>query len=122
MKVGTDGILLGAWAGTGNPEAILDIGWGCGLVAMMLAQWFELAKIRAVEICPDAAQQARQNFRECPWADRLQLIEGDARSLLFAEPCDLVVANQHDIFMARLSRKVHDKRLLQLIGRFLRGS
>lgn len=93
MKVGTDGILLGAWACTGKPKSILDIGAGCGLIAMMLAQRFESAKITAVEICPDAAQQARHNFRECPWPHRLQLIEGDARSLPFSGPFDLVVAN-----------------------------
>jgi len=93
MKVGTDGVLLGAWAGQGNPRTILDIGTGSGLIAMMLAQRFPEARIDAVEIDRAAAEEARGNFQRNPWHDRLAVIEGDIRAIRLAEPYSLIVAN-----------------------------
>ena len=77
MKVGNDGLLLGAWAANGNPQRILDIGTGSGLVALMMAQRFPQAAVTAVELEPAAAQQARENFSNSPFSDRLELIEAD---------------------------------------------
>ena len=72
MKVGTDGVLLGAWAPLGNhPNAILDIGAGTGLIALMLAQRSHAGQIDAIEIDDDAYEQAVDNFENSPWADRL---------------------------------------------------
>ena len=72
MKVGTDGVLLGAWASLeGAPEAILDVGAGTGLVALMLAQRSGASCIDAVEIDPRAFEQCVENFEASPWADRL---------------------------------------------------
>ena len=71
MKVGTDGVLLGAWAGTGHPQRILDIGTGTGLIALMMAQRFPGALIDAVEIDENSACQASENFKISPWNDRL---------------------------------------------------
>ena len=79
MKVGTDGVLLGAWAGQerfgeiqGNhPRNILDIGTGSGLIALMLAQRFPQARITGIDCDKDAAMQAMENFTGSPWADRL---------------------------------------------------
>lgn len=72
MKVGTDGVLLGAWAGQEMfPRQILDIGTGTGLVALMMAQRFEDAVIDAVEIDPMATAQACENFAASPWSNRL---------------------------------------------------
>lgn len=71
MKVGTDGVLLGAWSGTTGAANILDIGTGTGLIAIMLAQRATNANIHAVEIDEEAAEQAAVNMKNSPWADRL---------------------------------------------------
>jgi len=72
MKVGTDGVLLGAWAPLdNNPYAVLDIGAGTGLIALMLAQRSYAEQIDALEIEDDAYEQAVDNFENSPWADRL---------------------------------------------------
>ncbi|AWH84031.1 tRNA (adenine-N(6)-)-methyltransferase [Flavobacterium album] len=72
MKVGTDGVLLGAWAPLDhNPYSILDIGAGTGLIALMLAQRSNAEQIDALEIDDDAYEQAVDNFESSPWGDRL---------------------------------------------------
>ncbi|AUU86579.1 tRNA1(Val) (adenine(37)-N6)-methyltransferase [Leclercia adecarboxylata] len=74
MKVGTDGILLGAWAPVAGVKRILDIGSGSGLLALMLAQRTEHAvTLDAVELDPQAAEQAAENVAESPWASRVSL-------------------------------------------------
>jgi tRNA1Val (adenine37-N6)-methyltransferase len=72
MKVGTDGVLLGAWAPLSHsPYSILDIGTGTGLIALMLAQRSNAEQIDALEIDDYAYEQAVDNFEDSPWADRL---------------------------------------------------
>lgn len=72
MKVGTDGVLLGAWAPIEHhPNAILDIGTGTGLIALMLAQRSSAAQIDALEIDENAYEQSVDNFENSPWSDRL---------------------------------------------------
>ncbi|MBF6607677.1 MAG: methyltransferase, partial [Flavobacterium sp.] len=72
MKVGTDGVLLGAWAPIyHNPQSILDIGTGTGLIALMLAQRTDAHQIDAVDIDDDAYEQAVENFENSPWGERL---------------------------------------------------
>ena len=67
MKVGTDGVLLGAWAPLeNNPFSILDIGAGTGLIALMLAQRSQAEQIDALEIGEDAYEQAVDNFENSP--------------------------------------------------------
>ena len=73
MKVGTDGVLLGAWSDVSNAGNILDIGTGTGLIAIMLAQRSE-AKITGVEIEIQAAQEAKENAENSPWHDRINII------------------------------------------------
>lgn len=73
MKVGTDGVLLGAWAGVGTAGRVLDIGTGTGLIALMAAQRNPTACIDAIEIEPVAYGQALENVSESPWADRIRL-------------------------------------------------
>ncbi|MCD8185545.1 MAG: methyltransferase [Rikenellaceae bacterium] len=74
MKVGTDGVLLGAWMRlSGTEERILDIGTGTGLLALMAAQRAPGARVSAVEIEPAAARQARLNFQASPWPERLSV-------------------------------------------------
>ena len=72
MKVGTDGVLLGAWCPIdNNPNSILDIGTGTGLIALMMAQRTNALQIDALEIDENAYEQATENFENSPWNDRL---------------------------------------------------
>lgn len=83
MKVGTDGVLLGAWAFRGehehaaSPTRILDVGCGTGVIALMMAQRFPEAAITGVEIDPDAAAEAAMNFKSSPWSGRLDAVCAD---------------------------------------------
>lgn len=96
MKVGTDGVLLGAWTAVGHAQRILDIGCGSGLIALMLAQRSATdARIDAVELDSTAATQARENVLESPWPKKIQVYAQDIH--YFAQQhrhCyDLLVSN-----------------------------
>lgn len=80
MKVGTDGVLLGAWARVEHCRRILDMGTGTGLVALMAAQRSE-AHIVAIDLDADAVEQAKENVAASPWADRIQVYEADVREV-----------------------------------------
>ena len=72
MKIGTDGVLLGAWAYIDhNPLTVLDIGAGTGLISLMLAQRSPQSFIEAIEINADAFEQCADNFENSIWNDRL---------------------------------------------------
>ncbi|EPR73299.1 tRNA (adenine37-N(6))-methyltransferase TrmN6 [Winogradskyella psychrotolerans RS-3] len=72
MKIGTDGVLLGAWTSVDkNPFSVLDIGSGTGVLALMIAQRSYAENIEALEIDADAYEQCSENFENSPWADRL---------------------------------------------------
>ncbi len=74
MKVGTDGVLLGAWAEVRpGDRRMLDVGTGTGLIALMLAQR-SAARITAVDVDAECATQAAENFAASPWADRLDAV------------------------------------------------
>ncbi|WP_017347816.1 tRNA(1)(Val) (adenine(37)-N(6))-methyltransferase TrmN [Pantoea sp. A4] len=96
MKVGTDGVLLGAWAPVAGVRSVLDIGCGSGLIALMLAQRTpEAVTIDAVELEANAASQAQDNFTASPWANRMQVFPQDIVS--WSEQCEkrysLIVSN-----------------------------
>lgn len=93
MKVGTDGVLLGAWTQVEYSKRILDVGTGTGLIAMQLAQRNAKAKIIAVEVDEAAAKQAQENVAQSPWADRIDVICNDFR--WYQDECefDLIVSN-----------------------------
>ncbi len=96
MKVGTDGVLLGAWAGNDEDAVkILDVGTGTGLVALMLAQRFPRAQVDAVELDPLAASQAEENFRSSPWSGRLRAIHRSFQEFAATrkKKYDLIVSN-----------------------------
>ena len=75
MKIGTDGVLLGAWADCKEAKNILDIGCGTGLLSLMLAQRNNAALITAIEIEEDAYQQAKRNCQKSKWNDRITIIK-----------------------------------------------
>ncbi len=93
MKVGTDGVLLGAWAPVENCKRILDVGTGTGLIAIQLAQRAPQANITAVEIDKIAANQASDNVRNSPWANRIEVICADFRHYTPNERFDMIVSN-----------------------------
>jgi tRNA1Val (adenine37-N6)-methyltransferase len=94
MKVCTDSCILGAWTTmrSGNPEKILDIGTGTGLLSLMIAQKSS-GLIDAIESDPEAAEQARENINASPWSDRICMIESDARHFSFTTRYDFIIAN-----------------------------
>ena len=92
MKVGTDGVLLGAWTNTDNTSRILDIGTGTGLIALMLAQRSD-AIITAVDAEENACEQATINFNSSPWTDRVTIVHSKIQDLNADEKFDLVVSN-----------------------------
>ena len=91
MKVGTDGVLLGAWASGG--KRILDIGTGTGLIALMMAQRHADADITAVEIDSEAAAQARDNVAASPFAQRISVVEMPIQLFDNGAEFDAIVSN-----------------------------
>ena len=73
MKVGVDGVLIGAWADVTGAARILDIGTGTGLIALMMAQRNPTAMIDAVEIEPAAYEESLFNVQQSPWSERIQV-------------------------------------------------
>jgi len=71
MKVGMDGVLLGAWVDVLKADRILDIGTGTGLIALMIAQKNPLAQIDAIEVDPDAFHEASLNIQQSACSDRI---------------------------------------------------
>ena len=93
MKVGTDGVILGAWAGHEGTRSILDAGCGSGLISLMLAQRFSMARITAVDIDDGAVIQSDVNFKNSPWAGRLHVLKADIRNWRPEQNFDLIVCN-----------------------------
>lgn len=93
LKVGTDGVVLGAWANVEGAKRILDIGTGTGLLALMAAQRNAEALIDAVEIDDASAEQAAENVAASPWADRVRVHRMDVRRLRANAPYDLILCN-----------------------------
>lgn len=93
MKVGTDGVLLGAWADVAESKHILDIGTGSGLIALMVAQRSVEAKVLGIDIDANAVSQARSNFAKSPWSERLTAEQCDVRELCTEQQFDHIVSN-----------------------------
>ena len=92
MKVGTDGVLLGAWASVSAADrTVLDIGTGTGLIALMLAQRSSGAQITGIDIAP--VDEARANAAASPWAGRLSFCRCRVQDFAPAERFDLIVSN-----------------------------
>jgi tRNA1Val (adenine37-N6)-methyltransferase len=93
MRVGTDGVLLGAWAEVLDARRILDIGTGCGLIALMAAQRNPEALVWGIDIDADSVLQADQNVQASPYAERVKIIQCDVRLFDAPEPFDAVLCN-----------------------------
>ncbi len=78
MKVGTDGVLLGAWAEGGR--RILDIGCGTGIVSLMMAQRFPQAMVTSIDIEEDCCRQTLANAKNSPWGDRVKVEHASLQS------------------------------------------
>lgn len=92
LRIGTDGVLIGAWADApAEASRMLDVGAGCGLIALMLAQRYPGAGIVASEIDVDSVADMRLNIANSPWPDRITVAEGDFRGVEGA--FDMIVSN-----------------------------
>ena len=123
MKVSTDALLLGSWASS-QGQALLDVGSGTGILALMLAQRNPSAQIQALEIDPAACQQAQANFLASPWAERLAIAEQPLQHWqVLGAGYDLIICNppffkggQLSADKARnLARHPHQLALLELL-------
>lgn len=92
MKVGIDGVLLGAWADLGNACRMLDIGTGTGLLALMAAQRSK-ALIDAVELEPNTAAEALLNFKNSKWHTRISLSVCAFQEYITAVKYDHILSN-----------------------------
>ncbi|NMN36128.1 tRNA1(Val) (adenine(37)-N6)-methyltransferase [Pedobacter sp. SG918] len=93
MRINTDGVLLGATVKHASPTAILDIGTGTGVIALMLAQRFPEANIHAVEIDQQAAETAEKNFQFSAFSERLTIKHTSIEQYEYAQQFDLIVSN-----------------------------
>lgn len=93
MKVGTDGVLLGAWCPVEGAKRVLDVGTGCGVIALMVAQRNSEAVIEGIDIDHDAVEEAALNFERSPWSGRLTAHEKDFNDLEAGGPYDLIISN-----------------------------
>jgi len=92
MKVGTDGVLLGAWVNPLQNGRILDVGTGTGLIALILAQRTD-ALIDAVEITAEGAEQASLNVANSPWSERISVIRADYNYYTSDQSYGLIISN-----------------------------
>ena len=96
MKIGTDGVLLGAWVSIkNNPFSILDIGAGTGIIALQLAQRSNAEMVDAIEIDENAYEQCVDNFENSPWGDRLFCYHASLEEFVeeIEEKYDIIISN-----------------------------
>lgn len=92
MKVGTDGVLVGAWASVEQSSQVLDIGTGTGLIALMCAQRTQ-AQITGIDIDLQSARQAEANVADSPWQKQIEIVCDDFRTHAFPHLFDHIVSN-----------------------------
>lgn len=113
MKVGTDGVLLGAWANLDSkPFSILDVGSGTGLISLMLAQRSNAEIIDAIELNDDAYEQTVENFENSIWGDRLFCYHASFQEFIeeIEETYDLIISNPP--FYTSTFKKLTDDRAM----------
>jgi tRNA1Val (adenine37-N6)-methyltransferase len=92
MKVGTDGVLLGAWTTVDQAKRILDVGTGTGVIALIMAQRSDKSHIDAIDISEAACTQALENVNNSPWPTKIKVYH-QALQNFTASPFDLIVSN-----------------------------
>lgn len=93
MKVGTDGVLLGAWAPVAGVRRVLDVGTGTGLIALQMAQRIPDASVSAIEIDEEATLQARENIACSPWSQRIEVLHCPLQQYRPTDRFQLIVSN-----------------------------
>ena len=93
MKVGTDAVLLGSWMRVDGAFRMLDVGCGCGLIALMAAQRNGQSRVVAVEIDDEASDQAKENVEKSPWSNRIEVVKTDVRTFQSEEKFDCIFSN-----------------------------
>lgn len=130
LKVGTDGVLFGAWVNYHGAQRILDIGTGTGVLALIAAQRAPQATVDAVEIDDAAAGQAAENAAASPWSDRVRVHRMDVRRMSTSEPFDLIICNppyyagystaaDERVGLAKHSDELLFEELIAAVGRLL---
>ena len=106
MKIGTDAILLARWVEVSENDDVLDIGTGCGLIPLMLAQK-GIKSADAVEIDRDSCEEAAQNFSISAWNSRLFAINDDIKHYaeISTKRYDLIVSNPPFFFGDNIPEK-----------------
>ena len=124
MKVGTDGVLLGAWTKTDDISSILDIGSGSGIISLMLAQKCD-AKVIAIEIDLAAYQQSKENINLSEWADTINVLSTSLQGFVkeSTKKFDLIVSNPpfFDITKEESSRAIARSELKLSLTELLQG-
>lgn len=120
FRVGTDGVLLGASATVSHASKVLEVGTGTGLVSLMLAQRNPQAEFLGIDINEDAAELTRLNFKNSPFAARLNNLHQDFKAFSTPEIFDLVVSNPpyfeaSDSEKDKIARQTVELNFLQLI-------
>lgn len=73
MKIGVDGVLIGCWASVTGANRILDVGTGCGVIALMMAQRCPGAEVVGIDIDIPSVEEALENAKASPWRERVQI-------------------------------------------------
>lgn len=102
MKVGTDGVLLGAWVDVSGVSNVLDVGCGSGLIALMIAQRAEGASVTGVEIDSNACADAADNILRSPWHDRVAVVNCDIAEFKSQFESPLLIVSNPPFFTERL--------------------
>ena len=100
MKIGVDAVLLGAWTDVGGVSRALDVGTGCGVIALLLAQRIEETlgdgadfRVDAIDIDPPSVEEADGNFKASPWSSRLHATLTAFSPRLLYSKYDLILSN-----------------------------
>jgi tRNA1Val (adenine37-N6)-methyltransferase len=134
MKVGTDGVIIGAWVSVNHSSRILDVGTGTGLIALMIAQRSN-ALIDAVEIDDPAYSEAKYNFDQSPWKERLEIFHSDFNTfpnekghlydLIVCNPpffIDSLKTSDHQLAKAKHNESMTFGQLIQGSAKILKGT